>query len=261
MSAYPKVAADPSMYCPNVRIMPCGPGPYLMMFVAPKMKPIHSPTAAIHQSLLFHAFARRVDVLPPIMAPILAVICVSLLFAENNALLNTFVKGRWTRHPSGSSYWRHLERRIGDKDTGGRIRSTASSPTARQEVRSGRRSTARHVTLTNWREEDDSASLSQKHLTRPARGKQPVGDDNDSSSSKCDSRRAFWFVVLPPLRRHGRNTDSLSLFLLSDASDKTTTPPPHLTPPDSPPASATVRTSSPPSSAEYLIRCRRRRPP
>ena len=33
------------MYCPNVLIMPFGPGPYLIMFVAPNMKPMIKPTA------------------------------------------------------------------------------------------------------------------------------------------------------------------------------------------------------------------------
>lgn len=43
--AYPNVAAEPSMYCPNVLRSPFGPGPYLMMFVAPKMNPMIRPTA------------------------------------------------------------------------------------------------------------------------------------------------------------------------------------------------------------------------
>jgi len=37
------------MYWPSVRIMPLGPGPYRMIFVAPKMKPMMRPTAAIAQ--------------------------------------------------------------------------------------------------------------------------------------------------------------------------------------------------------------------
>lgn len=37
-SSYPKVADDPSMYCPNVRSIPFGPGPNLMMFVAPALR-------------------------------------------------------------------------------------------------------------------------------------------------------------------------------------------------------------------------------
>lgn len=48
---YPNVAAEPIMYCPSVRNMPFGPGPYRMMFVAPKMKPMINPTAGIRQSL------------------------------------------------------------------------------------------------------------------------------------------------------------------------------------------------------------------
>ena len=47
--AYPNVAAEPSMYWPSVRSMPFGPGPNLMMFVAPKMKPIIKPTATSDQ--------------------------------------------------------------------------------------------------------------------------------------------------------------------------------------------------------------------
>jgi hypothetical protein len=34
--AYPKVAADPIMYCPSVRSIPLGPGPKRTMFVKPK---------------------------------------------------------------------------------------------------------------------------------------------------------------------------------------------------------------------------------
>lgn len=44
-TAYPKVAAEPSMYWPSVLIMPLGPGPKRMMLVAPKMKPMIRPTA------------------------------------------------------------------------------------------------------------------------------------------------------------------------------------------------------------------------
>ena len=51
--AYPNVAADPSIYWPSVRIMPLGPGPNLMMLVAPKMKPMIKPTAGqVHQRLV-----------------------------------------------------------------------------------------------------------------------------------------------------------------------------------------------------------------
>lgn len=46
---YPNVAAEPSMYWPSVRSIPLGPGPNLMMFVAPKMKPMIKPTAVIDQ--------------------------------------------------------------------------------------------------------------------------------------------------------------------------------------------------------------------
>ena len=45
MQTYPKVAAEPTMYWPSVRIMPLGPGPKRMMLVAPKMKPMTRPTA------------------------------------------------------------------------------------------------------------------------------------------------------------------------------------------------------------------------
>ena len=71
--SYPNVAAEPSMYWPRVRIMPLGPGPYLMMFVAPKMKPMIRPTAVEYQSLtprLVLSFPSHI--LPPIMPPILA---------------------------------------------------------------------------------------------------------------------------------------------------------------------------------------------
>lgn len=42
--AYPKVAAEPAMYWPRVLSIPLGPGPNLMMLVAPKMKPMMRPT-------------------------------------------------------------------------------------------------------------------------------------------------------------------------------------------------------------------------
>lgn len=35
-ASYPNVAAEPVIYWPSVRIIPFGPGPYRMMFVAPK---------------------------------------------------------------------------------------------------------------------------------------------------------------------------------------------------------------------------------
>jgi len=35
--AYPNVAPDPTMYCPNVRITPFGPAPYLMMLTEPSV--------------------------------------------------------------------------------------------------------------------------------------------------------------------------------------------------------------------------------
>lgn len=43
--AHPNVAAEPVMYCPNVLIIPFGPGPKRIMFVAPNMKPMIRPTA------------------------------------------------------------------------------------------------------------------------------------------------------------------------------------------------------------------------
>lgn len=46
----PNVAAEPAIYCPSVRIIPFGPGPYLMMFVAPKMKPMMRPTPVMLSS-------------------------------------------------------------------------------------------------------------------------------------------------------------------------------------------------------------------
>lgn len=49
---HPNVAADPSMYWPNVRSIPFGPGPYRIMFVAPNMKPMIKPTAIFYQSVL-----------------------------------------------------------------------------------------------------------------------------------------------------------------------------------------------------------------
>lgn len=44
---YPNVAAEPPMYVPSVRRSPLGPGPYLMMVVAPNMKPMIRPTARL----------------------------------------------------------------------------------------------------------------------------------------------------------------------------------------------------------------------
>jgi hypothetical protein len=35
--AYPKVAADPIMYCPSVRSIPFGPGPKRTMLVKPRL--------------------------------------------------------------------------------------------------------------------------------------------------------------------------------------------------------------------------------
>jgi hypothetical protein len=35
-TAYPKVAPEVAMYWPSVRIIPFGPGPNLIMFVAPE---------------------------------------------------------------------------------------------------------------------------------------------------------------------------------------------------------------------------------
>jgi len=49
---YPKVAAEPTMYCPKLRITPLGPGPCFTIEYPPKMKPMQSPTV------------------PPISAPI-----------------------------------------------------------------------------------------------------------------------------------------------------------------------------------------------
>jgi hypothetical protein len=45
----PNVAADPAMYCPSVRIIPLGPGPNLMMFVAPAqgVRSLVDPTFAM----------------------------------------------------------------------------------------------------------------------------------------------------------------------------------------------------------------------
>ncbi|EAT92346.2 hypothetical protein SNOG_00851 [Parastagonospora nodorum SN15] len=40
----PKVAADPIMYCPNVRSIPFGPGPKRTILVKPNMKPMMRPT-------------------------------------------------------------------------------------------------------------------------------------------------------------------------------------------------------------------------
>lgn len=34
-TAHPKVAPDPSIYCPNVLITPFGPAPYLMILTEP----------------------------------------------------------------------------------------------------------------------------------------------------------------------------------------------------------------------------------
>jgi len=49
MYTHPKVADDATIYCPRVLSMPFGPGPKRIIFVAPKMKPIMSPTAVCDQ--------------------------------------------------------------------------------------------------------------------------------------------------------------------------------------------------------------------
>lgn len=49
MYTHPKVADDATIYCPRVLSMPFGPGPKRIMFVAPKIKPIMSPTAVCDQ--------------------------------------------------------------------------------------------------------------------------------------------------------------------------------------------------------------------
>ena len=74
--AYPKVAPDPSMYCPKLRMTPFGPAPYLMILTDPKIKPIIAPTAR-KCKLPFYLPARcegcseeNGDILPPIIAPI-----------------------------------------------------------------------------------------------------------------------------------------------------------------------------------------------
>lgn len=59
------------MYCPRVRSMPFGPGPKRIMFVAPKMKPMISPTARRCQLQL--RSTRVCDSLEPIIAPIFPV--------------------------------------------------------------------------------------------------------------------------------------------------------------------------------------------
>lgn len=63
-TTYPKVAPDPTIYCPRVLITPFGPAPYLMMFTepitvkrmvltslidahSPKINPIMTPTAVL----------------------------------------------------------------------------------------------------------------------------------------------------------------------------------------------------------------------
>lgn len=70
--AYPNVAAEPSMYWPNVLNNPFGPGPYRMMFVAPKMNPMMRPTAVENPCQIVLQFD-RVHILPPIIAPILTI--------------------------------------------------------------------------------------------------------------------------------------------------------------------------------------------
>lgn len=40
--AYPKVAPEPSMYCPKVLIAPFGPAPYLMI-LSPPLQSISAP--------------------------------------------------------------------------------------------------------------------------------------------------------------------------------------------------------------------------
>jgi len=56
-ASHPNVAAEPSMYCPNVRIMPLGPGPNLTMLVAPKRNQCQVPCTKESQ---FDGFAHRI---------------------------------------------------------------------------------------------------------------------------------------------------------------------------------------------------------
>lgn len=90
--AYPNVAAEPAIYCPSVRIIPLGPGPYRTMFVNP-CKDINRRAHARMQCLrltedetndysdgyngqvsLIHSCPPRYNVHPPIMAPILTIV-------------------------------------------------------------------------------------------------------------------------------------------------------------------------------------------
>lgn len=94
---YPNVAPDPSMYWPNVRMMPFGPAPYLKMLTVPKIgvrfatappqlgssggrtkdeADNHANRCVESQSqlsatLAWERIAQGKYVLPPIMAPIL----------------------------------------------------------------------------------------------------------------------------------------------------------------------------------------------
>lgn len=71
VSAYPKVAAEPSMYCPNVRSIPFGPGPKRTMLVKPK--PVrHGHSEAIREGVRVPKMKPMIKPTdPPIIPPIL----------------------------------------------------------------------------------------------------------------------------------------------------------------------------------------------
>jgi hypothetical protein len=117
-SSYPNVAADPSIYCPNVRIMPLAPGPYRMMLVAPKMNPMMRPTAVgkcASQSLWFRQGGWREGQADGRTGTHhgahLHCVTVSVGWhglGHRRLCGFTFVEGGWATHPTGCCYWRHI---------------------------------------------------------------------------------------------------------------------------------------------------------
>lgn len=88
-SPYPNVAAEPAIYCPKVRIMPFGPGPKRIMFVAPNIKPMIRPTAvAMCQRDLCAVRHGKSSIHPPIIAPILTVDRLLLARIHDGVRLN-----------------------------------------------------------------------------------------------------------------------------------------------------------------------------
>jgi len=107
--ACPNVAPEPSMYCPSVRIGPCAPAPNLMMFVAPKMKPMMRPTAARNHEQVPRLTSFHLTILPPMRPPIFTVKALAWLWCAFWNI-HTFVDGSWRTASStlrNCCYWRH----------------------------------------------------------------------------------------------------------------------------------------------------------